>query len=105
MINIKAMDSLEQGYLNDAMIIQAFHNTYKDMKSQTRVQRMSDNQIRDLLRPLNKNQAGFNSYREILIHTFGEELGQKYFLMDRQQLESEASGGVARDSARFQRPQ
>ena len=65
------------------MIIQAFHSTYQEAKAQSRVPRLPDSQIREILRPLNKNNAGFHSYREILIHTFGEELGQKYFLMDR----------------------
>ena len=74
------------------------------MKAQSRVQTLPDPKIMELLRPLNKNSQGFHSYREILIHTFGDELGRKYFLMDRTQLETEASGGVAKDSGRFAMP-
>ena len=47
-------------------------------------------QIREMLRSCGKNSSGFHNYREMLVHTFGEEKGQRYFLMDRNQLEREA---------------
>ena len=103
-INLKHQDPASNGYLNEAMIIQAFQNTFQQMKQQARVPRLNEYQIRELLRPINKNTAGFFSYREILIHTFGESIGQKYFLMDKQQLETEGSSAMAGQDNAFNMP-
>ena len=66
------------------MILQAFSDTFAEIKStQTSIPRPNEQEIRTLLRPLNKNTAGFNNYRELLMHIFGHDRGDRFFLMDR----------------------
>lgn len=67
-LNLKAMDSNKVGYLNEKMIQNAFHNTYKDMnRENVRLPELSDDQIVSMLRFVNRNKNGFCSYRELLI--------------------------------------
>ena len=53
---------------------------------------------------MNQNHSGFYNYREMLIHTFGEDKGDKYFRMDRRQLENETDAGRSA-SHRFTMPE
>ena len=82
-IQLKERDRLDNGYLNDQMIIQAFNDTFAEIKRDTGMPRPNDQEIRTLLRPLNKNTAGFHNYRELLMHIFGHDKGDRFFLMDR----------------------
>ena len=77
------------------MLVQAFHNTYRDGNVAAK---LTDPQINAIILPLSKNSHGFHNYRELLIHAFGAEKGQSYFLMDRHQLETEASAATGRSS-------
>ena len=94
-IKLKERDTLDHGYLNEAMIIQAFEDAYKEMKQGSRIPRLSPQDLQKLLRPISQNSNGFYNYREILIHIFGPEQGDKFFLMDRHQLETESGAGAA----------
>lgn len=102
---LKERDRLDNGYLNDQMIIQAFNDTFAEIKRSPAMPRPTEQEIRTMLRPLNKNTAGFNNYRELLMHIFGADQGDKYFLMDRAQLELEAgAAGQSSNSSRFLMP-
>ena len=90
MIHLKDMDRNGVGHLNEQMIISAFNDTYKDMnKTNVHLPTLADDQIRGLLRCVNRNKNGFFSYRELLIHTFGEAKGEEYFLSDKASLDAE----------------
>ena len=65
------------------MIIQAFSDTFSEIRVQSSIPRPNEQEIRTMLRPLNKNTAGFNNYRELLMHIFGHDRGDRFFLMDR----------------------
>ena len=67
-INLKEMDKNAQGFLNEQMIINAFKDTYKEMnQTNARLPKLSDQEIRGLLRFVNRNKNGFLSYKELLI--------------------------------------
>jgi len=53
---------------------------------------------------VNTNSSHFFSYREILIHAFGEKTGADLFLMDKAQLESILGRAANNRSARFVAP-
>ena len=66
------------------MIINAFKDTYKEMnQTNLRLPKLQDDQIRGLLRFVNRNKNGFCSYRELLIQTFGPVKGEEFFLADK----------------------
>ena len=46
------------------------------MNKSIRIPLFDDRQIKQLLGVLNKNQYNFLSYRELFIHTFGQEKGE-----------------------------
>ena len=73
------------------MIINAFQDTYKEMnQTNARLPKLSDDQIRGLLRFVNRNKNGFLSYKELLIQTFGPAKGEEFFLSDKVSLEAES---------------
>lgn len=85
------MDKNAQGFLNEQMIINAFQDTYKEMnQTNARLPKLSDDQIRGLLRFVNRNKNGFLSYKELLIQTFGPAKGEEFFLSDKVSLEAES---------------
>ena len=94
-INLKEMDRLDSGYLNAQMIDQAIQETLTSKGLHDRNPSRAD--LTAMLRPLNRNTQQFHNYREFLIHLFGYERGDKYFLMDKEQLEHEAGAESARE--------
>ena len=86
------------------MIINAFHDTYSEMTQNLRMPKLTDTQIQQLLRFVNRNKSGFLSYKELLIQTFGPIKGEKLFLTDKRQLEEEAQAANKPQSSRFVMP-
>ena len=75
------------------MLAIALSRTYKDVsqKSSRRAPpNLTDNEIREMYKPLTKNRTGFGSYKDLLVHTLGQAEGERLFNMDKQQLEIEA---------------
>ncbi len=56
---------------------------------------MTDKEIREIFRSLTRNKSGFGNYRELLMHTFGKQEGERLFGLERAQLEMEVERGVA----------
>ena len=52
---MKGFDEKDQGYLSEKMIKIAFRDAYDKLKNKIRVDRISDQQIDEMLMPVNTN--------------------------------------------------
>ena len=76
-----------------------------EMETNSRLPKLQETQIRELLRFVNRNKQGFCSYKEILIQTFGPVKGEQLFLTDKSALEAELKDASRQRSSRFVMPQ
>ena len=57
MLNLKQNDQDNKGYLADKYIIRAINDTYKEMRTQSRIPKLSDDEKKQLLSYCHRDRA------------------------------------------------
>ena len=85
--------------------MRAIADAYKEMKVRSRLPKLSEDEIKQLLSFCHRDRRTYYySYHDLLQHTLGEEQALKYEQMDMRELELEAEDADARGGKTFVMP-